>query len=98
MGKQQMSVLVLVLVAYCASGRREFEGEERSGGHKKMFILHEAKEVVRTESGEIKVVRGTSGSSGRLLHIGFITMEPQSLLIPQYLDSHLVLYINQGRS
>lgn len=100
MGKQQMSVLVLVLVlvAYCASGRREFEGEERSGGHKKMFILHEAKEVVRTEYGEIKVVRGTSGSSGRLLHIGFITMEPQSLLIPQYLDSHLVLYINQGEA
>nr|GMD15970.1 vicilin-like seed storage protein At2g28490 [Ipomoea batatas] len=56
------------------------------------------KEVVRTESGEIKVVRGTSGSSGRLLHIGFITMEPQSLLIPQYLDSHLVLYINQGEA
>ncbi|XP_019177854.1 PREDICTED: vicilin-like seed storage protein At2g28490 [Ipomoea nil] len=101
MGKQQMSLLVLVLVAYCAVeglGRREFEGEERSGGQKKMFILNEAKEVVRTESGVIKVVRGSTSTSGRLMHIGFITMEPQSLLIPQYLDSHLVLFINQGEA
>lgn len=103
MGKKQITFLVLVLVAYCAvmvggahEGRirRESEGEERSQSGKKLFILHEEKEVVKTEAGAIKVVRGISGR--RFLHIGFITMEPQSLLIPQYLDSHLVVFIRQG--
>ncbi|KAI4382335.1 hypothetical protein MLD38_008312 [Melastoma candidum] len=30
------------------------------------------------------------------MHIGFITMEPQTLFIPQYVDSNLVLFVSRG--
>ncbi|PIM99239.1 hypothetical protein CDL12_28270 [Handroanthus impetiginosus] len=32
------------------------------------------------------------------MHIGFITMEPRSLFIPQYLDSSLILFIRRGEA
>ncbi|XP_015952363.3 vicilin-like seed storage protein At2g28490 [Arachis duranensis] len=67
------------------------------------FLLQDAKSVVKTEAGEMRVMRSyDSGFGGgrrsfeRLMHIAFITMEPRSLFIPQYLDSNLVIFIRRG--
>ncbi|CAH9072436.1 unnamed protein product [Cuscuta epithymum] len=108
--------LVLLLVAYnCATaaggGRRghlQFEAEAADSEgkdeqqQKKLFMLQEEKEVVRTEAGVIKVVSGGSDRLMKslqkqpLIDIGFITMEPKSLLLPHYLDSTLVLFVRLG--
>lgn len=72
-------------------GRRWPQGED-------WFLLHDSKRIVQTEAGEVRVVRSLGG--GRLLerqlHIGFITMEPKSLYVPQYIDSNLILFIRRG--
>lgn len=86
--------------------RREREREQEEGGGgggrwpqaEDWFLLHDSKRVVQTEAGEVRVVRSLGG--GRLmerqLHIGFITMEPKSLYVPQYIDSNLILFIRRG--
>ncbi|KAF0913659.1 hypothetical protein E2562_023760 [Oryza meyeriana var. granulata] len=43
--------------------------------------------------------RGWSAPSGcreGLMHIGFITMEPKTLFVPQYVDSNLILFVQLG--
>uniref|UniRef100_A0A0E0D051 Cupin type-1 domain-containing protein n=1 Tax=Oryza meridionalis TaxID=40149 RepID=A0A0E0D051_9ORYZ len=44
--------------------------------------------------------RGWSAASGccreGLMHIGFITMEPKTLFVPQYVDSNLILFVQLG--
>lgn len=46
--------------------------------------------------------RGWSAASGccreGLMHIGFITMEPKTLFVPQYVDSNLILFVQLGTS
>ncbi|XP_006650050.1 vicilin-like seed storage protein At2g28490 [Oryza brachyantha] len=37
-----------------------------------------------------------SGCREGLMHIGFITMEPKTLFVPQYVDSNLVLFVHLG--
>lgn len=70
------------------TGRRE--GEE-------WLLLQDSKRVVRTDAGSMKVVRGSGGRFMRSpMHIGFITMEPQSMFIPQYLDATLILFVRRG--
>jgi hypothetical protein len=32
------------------------------------------------------------------MHVGFITMEPKTLFVPQYLDSNIVLFVRRGMS
>ncbi|XP_042046609.1 vicilin-like seed storage protein At2g28490 [Salvia splendens] len=59
------------------------------------FLLHHSKPVVKTEAGSMKLVRGSGKSP---MHIGFITMEPKSLFIPQYLDSSLILFVRRGEA
>ncbi|KAI4334434.1 hypothetical protein L6164_019129 [Bauhinia variegata] len=34
----------------------------------------------------------------RPLHVGFITMEPRTLFIPQYIDSRLILFVRKGEA
>ncbi|KAL6577309.1 hypothetical protein OROMI_011585 [Orobanche minor] len=84
--------------------RRESEGGGR-GGRKgeELFLLQESKHVIRTDAGDMRVVRGGGGrsminKSPPPMHIGFITMEPTSLFIPQYLDSTLILFIRTGEA
>lgn len=62
------------------------------------FLLRDAKPVVKTDAGEMRVVKSLGGERNleRHLHIGFITMEPQTLFIPQYLDSSLIIFIRRG--
>ncbi|XP_051143807.1 vicilin-like seed storage protein At2g28490 [Andrographis paniculata] len=73
-------------------GSQRREGTER-------FLLQDLKHVVKTDAGDMKVVRGFSDKIAKApMHIGFITMEPRSLFIPQYLDSSLILFIRRGEA
>ncbi|XP_078436361.1 vicilin-like seed storage protein At2g28490 [Wolffia australiana] len=84
---------VLLMVAVAAADERGTEEEGR------MFILEKWKEVVKTEAGEVRVVKG-SGWAGAPspMHLGFISMEPNSLYVPQYLDATLTLFIRRGEA
>ncbi|KAF7152481.1 hypothetical protein RHSIM_Rhsim01G0219500 [Rhododendron simsii] len=52
------------------------EGGERRE-RKRMFLLRDMKRVVRTDAGEMKVVRGSHGwiSDMPNIHVGFVTMD-----------------------
>ncbi|KAI5413152.1 vicilin-like seed storage protein At2g28490 [Lathyrus oleraceus] len=66
---------------------------------KKMFLLQNSKRLVKTDAGEMSVLQSYGGRvSERQLHIGFITMEPNSLFVPQYLDSTLILFVRSGEA
>ncbi|KAL8525506.1 hypothetical protein ACS0TY_014936 [Phlomoides rotata] len=94
-----LAVAVAVAVAYedmegggeGGTGRRE--GEEQ-------FLLQDSEEVVRTDAGYMRVVRspGSKFINTPPIHIGFITMEPKTLFIPQYLDSTLILFVRTGEA
>lgn len=75
--------------------RREEEREEE--GEEPPFLLKESKHVMRTDAGEMRVV-STSGSRFMEgpMRVGFITMEPKTLFLPQYLDSDLIIFIRRG--
>ncbi|KAJ0477008.1 putative rmlC-like cupin domain superfamily, rmlC-like jelly roll protein [Helianthus annuus] len=88
---------------------REFPPEEEygpggSGGggrkgwtEKRRYILSDSERVVATDAGGMRVVRGVGGRfRDSPMHIGFITMEPDSMFIPQYLDSSLILFVERG--
>ncbi|KAK8655212.1 hypothetical protein V6N13_107802 [Hibiscus sabdariffa] len=79
----------------------EEEPEEQAGRRRTedMFLMPRSRPVMRTDAGEMRVVRSLRGRIiDKPLHIGFITMEPQSLLIPQYLDSSLILFVRTGEA
>lgn len=76
---------------------REWEEETGSGKHDEWFLLQDSKRVIKTEAGDVRVLRSYGGRAlDRPLHIGFITMEPRSLFIPQYIDSSLILFVRTG--
>ncbi|KAK6163271.1 hypothetical protein DH2020_000135 [Rehmannia glutinosa] len=80
------------------------DGGETGGGSgrrkgEKWFLLQDSKHVVKTDAGDMKLVKGFAGKFIRSpIHIGFIKMEPRSLFIPQYLDSSLILFIHRGEA
>ncbi|KAJ4837994.1 hypothetical protein Tsubulata_041384 [Turnera subulata] len=75
----------------------ERERWEERGEGEEMFLLHDSKSVVETDAGSMRVVRSFGGRIlERPMHIGFITMEPKSLFVPQYLDSSLILFVRRG--
>ncbi|XVE59776.1 hypothetical protein DITRI_Ditri05aG0074200 [Diplodiscus trichospermus] len=77
--------------------RREGKGE--GAGSEEWFLLPDPKPVMRTDAGEMSVVRSLGGRIiEKPLHIGFITMEPNTLFIPQYLDSSLILFVRTGEA
>ncbi|KAK6138045.1 hypothetical protein DH2020_028209 [Rehmannia glutinosa] len=82
-------------------GGRGGDGEGRTGRREgeEWFLLQDSKRVIQTDAGDMRVVKGFGG---RLIknpmHIGFITMEPKSLFIPQYLDSSLIIFIRRGEA
>jgi hypothetical protein len=39
-----------------------------------------------------------AGCREGLMHIGFITMEPKTLFVPQYIDSNLILFVQRGET
>ncbi|KAK6163284.1 hypothetical protein DH2020_000148 [Rehmannia glutinosa] len=111
MGNRIWSLLsVLLVVVSCTlvaavGGHEESEWrwtEEETGGGtgrrkgEKWFLLQDSKHVVKTDAGDMKLVKGFAGKFMRSpIHIGFIKMEPKSLFIPQYLDSSLILFIHR---
>ncbi|PUZ41212.1 hypothetical protein GQ55_9G485900 [Panicum hallii var. hallii] len=76
---------------------REGKGKERG-----MFVLDRLEKVVESEGGQVRVVRGQPWPPAAvvcregLMHIGFITMEPKTLFVPQYLDSSITLFVHRG--
>ncbi|KAF8039799.1 hypothetical protein BT93_B2110 [Corymbia citriodora subsp. variegata] len=78
----------------------EEEEEGGGGGGEKAFLLRDWKRVVHTDAGEMRVLRSFRGwrSAERTTRIGFITMDPSTLFIPQYTDSSLVLFVRTGEA
>ncbi|CAM0873070.1 unnamed protein product [Alopecurus aequalis] len=82
------------------------------GPGKGLFMLDKVEKVVESEGGQVHVVRGQPASvvpwqhggwsagcgacREGLMHIGFITMEPETLFVPQYTDSNLILFVQRG--
>ncbi|KAB1227013.1 Vicilin-like antimicrobial peptides 2-2 [Morella rubra] len=82
--------------------RRREEGREREWSEEETddwFLLQESKPVMSTDAGEMRVVKSFRGMiADGPMHIGFITMEPKTLFIPQYLDSSLIIFIRRGEA
>ncbi|PHT25520.1 hypothetical protein CQW23_34852 [Capsicum baccatum] len=99
------TLLLLVLVLFYAlvssvGAYEEEEREQRTQGEK-WFLLRQLHDVVRTDAGSMRLVKGGYRRGSSLhspMHIGFISMEPNSLFIPQYLDSDLVLFVQHGQA
>lgn len=79
--------------------------EEEKGKGKEgrgLFVLDRLEKVVESEGGQVHVVRGQPWPPAAfacregLMHIGFITMEPKTLFVPQYLDSSITLFVHRG--
>ncbi|KAF5200012.1 Vicilin-like seed storage protein [Thalictrum thalictroides] len=103
------------IVAFGYKGKGGYEGagdegydegqgggqEEKQADKEKIFVLPRSKQVMRSEAGEFRVVRGYI-SKGYVnqspMHIGFINMEPKSLFLPQYLDSSLIIFVRRGKA
>ncbi|CAI9290101.1 unnamed protein product [Lactuca saligna] len=74
-------------------------GSRRGRMDSRRFILQDAKRVVATDAGGMRVVKGVGGKlTESPMHIGFITMEPNSMFIPQYLDSSLIIFVELGEA
>lgn len=95
------SLLVASVGAYEYERRGKEVEEEGESSESEWFLLHDSKEIVRTDAGVMRVVRGGFGGGVSMfqspMYIGFITMEPNTLFIPQYLDSHLTLFVRRGK-
>ncbi|PHU15877.1 hypothetical protein BC332_17082 [Capsicum chinense] len=99
MGNRTLLLLVLVLfltlvasvVGYEYEGRREREEEEESEQRtqgENWFLLRQLHDVVKTDAGSMRMVKGGYRRGTFLhspMHVGFISMEHNSLFIPQYL-------------
>jgi len=94
-------LLVLVLFSGLVSfvgAYEEEENEQRTQGEN-WFLLRQLHNVVKTDAGSMRMVKGGYRRDSFLhspMHIGFISMEPNSLFIPQYLDSNLVIFAHHG--
>ncbi|KAF4354639.1 hypothetical protein F8388_009630 [Cannabis sativa] len=76
---------------------REKEKEREDERGELPFILRDSKHVMKTDAGEMRVMRSSDSKFAQgPLRIGFITMEPKTLFLPQYLDSELTIFIRRG--
>ncbi|KAI8573723.1 hypothetical protein RHMOL_Rhmol01G0298500 [Rhododendron molle] len=107
MGKiTSASLLFVVAMCYAVAMVRGYDHHHEGGEggerreRERMFLLRDMKRIVRTDAGEMKVVRSSHGwiSDMPNIHVGFVTMEPDSLFVPQYLDSDLILFIRRGEA
>nr|KYP68483.1 Vicilin-like antimicrobial peptides 2-2 [Cajanus cajan] len=93
------TTLLLFLFVLChgvALTMALLEDEESSNN---LFMMHNSKIVVETEFGEMRVLKSHRDVIlDRRMHIGFITMEPKTLFVPQYLDSNLIIFIRRGEA
>ncbi|OMO77269.1 Cupin 1 [Corchorus olitorius] len=99
-----LALVVCYAVTVTMGFRKETEWE-REGGHRHRheeegsFLLPDSKPVMSSDAGEMRVVQSVSSRIiEKPLHIGFITMEPNTLFIPHYLDSTLILFFRTGEA
>ncbi|KAJ6984740.1 vicilin-like seed storage protein [Populus alba x Populus x berolinensis] len=110
MGNGAAHLLLLLVLCYgvtMAVGLYREEKEDWRGDRNETHIdreeewllLQDSKPVVKTDAGEMRVLRNYGGRIiDRPMHIGFITMEPRTLFVPQYIDSSLILFIRTGEA
>ncbi|OIW15764.1 hypothetical protein TanjilG_04299 [Lupinus angustifolius] len=103
--KTTLLVLVLVLchgvAATMGFWMKELEQDKhhRHPMSDKLFLMQHSKRIVKTDAGEMRVLESYGGRiMDRRLNIGFITMEPRSLFIPQYLDSTFIIFVREGEA
>lgn len=102
MGSYREFLLILLLFVVVSVGT-SYEVEEEEKWGEGLFLLHDSKEIVRTDAGVMRVVsKGGFGGGGvsifqSPMHIGFITMEPNTLFIPQYMNAQLTLFVRRGK-
>ncbi|XP_004984460.2 vicilin-like seed storage protein At2g28490 [Setaria italica] len=81
---------------------KEQEEGEGKGKGRGLFVLDRLEKVVESEGGQVRVVRGQPWPPASfacregLMHLGFITMEPRTLFVPQYLGSNVILFVRRG--
>ncbi|ONK62551.1 uncharacterized protein A4U43_C07F5270 [Asparagus officinalis] len=93
--KLAVILTALLLSSPAVTGYRERDEEGEGGGRR--FVLERAEKVVKTDGGEVRVVRGHRWDGHPTpMHIGFISMEPNTLFVPQYIDANLILFIRKG--
>ncbi|XP_015068626.2 vicilin-like seed storage protein At2g28490 [Solanum pennellii] len=93
-------ILFSALVACVDRFHVDEESEQRTQGEQ-WFLLRHLHNVVKTDAGSMRFVKGGYRRGSFLhspMHIGFISMEPNSLFIPQYLDSNLVIFVHHGEA
>ncbi|KAG5238418.1 vicilin antimicrobial peptide [Salix suchowensis] len=110
MGNRVAHLLLLLVLCYgltMAVGlyreeKEDWRGdseETQTGREQEWFMLQDSKRVVKTDAGDMRVLRNYGGRiMDRPIHIGFITMEPRSLFVPQYIDSSLILFVRTGEA
>ncbi|RHN75889.1 putative rmlC-like jelly roll protein [Medicago truncatula] len=96
--KAPLLIMLLILCHGVSMTMGMWEAEDRenkpSTPDKKLFLLQNSKRVVKTDAGEMRVLESHGGRIfERRLHVGFITMEPSPLFVPQYLDSTLIIFV-----
>ncbi|KAL1201402.1 Vicilin-like seed storage protein [Cardamine amara subsp. amara] len=99
-------VMMMRSNGYEGEKERGGEGEEEWGGggeeerrERGRFMMKEWRQVIKSEGGEMRVVISPRARIiEKPMHIGFLTMEPQTLFVPQYLDSSLLIFIRQGEA
>ncbi|KAK2370778.1 vicilin seed storage protein [Trifolium repens] len=101
MGNRSTLLIMLLILCHGVSmtmGIRDVEDQvDKSSKSDKLFLLENSKTMVKTDAGEMRVLESYGGRiSERRLHIGFISMEPNSLFVPQYLDSTLIVFVLSG--
>lgn len=101
------AILVLLLTIAAStfrggSGVEEYrEQEEHYSEHEKsegIFLLEKSEKILKTEAGEVSVQTRLKDAMKppHDLQIVFISMEPKSFFVPQYLDSESVFYVLRG--
>lgn len=105
-------LLLLAIAALTCRGGSGFEGHseyeeqwrEQEGHHGEeeeqegIFLLEKSKKILKTEAGEVSLRsrKRYAMKPPHDLHIVFISMEPKSFFVPQYLDSDSVFYVLRG--
>ncbi|KAJ6964571.1 hypothetical protein NC652_002733 [Populus alba x Populus x berolinensis] len=88
---------VTVAVGFYREEKENWRGEREETERDKeedWFLFQDSKRVIKTDAWVMTVLRNSGGRIAyRAMHIGFITMEPRAVFIPQYIHSSFILFI-----
>nr|CAA91187.1 vicilin [Matteuccia struthiopteris] len=85
--------------------QKEEEEHEHHHHHEKTqrqesFVLEKPIKVIKTEAGELRMLPQAGINSELVrqrLGLGFLSLEPKALLIPQYIDADCLFLVHEGR-